>query len=232
MSMISELVDRLRAESKSMGKYGVDYMATLLARSADTIEMLSEKARADTSQSCFNCDHYEPKGWCNLFEDTVSPNYKCCSEFAEIKPYEYEIKALHKDHQEPYCKVADTPQTDCETCKHYKLACELFSEVCKYEPITQTETQNSNLTFEKVMEEIQTQVIEFPDTHQKFTFARKIEMDGDSIKIGGWEYKGVKDAEREDECIECHFEPKADTPQTDCGWGKPTTVSHSKDKED
>ena len=112
MSMISELVDRLRTESKSMGKYGVDYMATLLARSADTIEMLSEKARADTSQSCFNCDHYEPKGWCNLFEDTVSPNYKCCSEFAEIKPYEYEIKALHKDYQEPYCEVADTPQTD------------------------------------------------------------------------------------------------------------------------
>ena len=92
--------------------------------------------------------------------------------------------------------VKDTPQTDCDTCKHYKLACELFSEVCKYEPTTQTETENSNLTFEKVMEEIQTQVIEFPDTHQKFTFARKIEMDGDSIKIGGWEYKGVKDAER------------------------------------
>ena len=64
---------------------------------------------------------------------------------------------------------------------------------------TQTETQNSNLTFEKVMEEIQTQVIEFPDTHQKFVFARKIEMDGDSIKIGGWEYKGVKDGEREGE---------------------------------
>ena len=25
---------------------------------------------------------------------------------------------------------------------------------------------------------------------------------------------------------------EADTPQTDCGWGKPITVSHSKDKED
>ena len=149
MSMISELVDRLRAESKSMGKYGVDYMATLLARSADTIEMLSEKARADTLQSCFNCDHYEPKGWCNLFEDTVSPNYKCCSKFAEVKPYEYEIKALHKDYQEPYCEVADTSQTDCDTCRHYKPACELFSEVCKYEPTTQTETQNSNSSFEK-----------------------------------------------------------------------------------
>lgn len=45
-------------------------------------------------------------------------------------------------------EVADTPQTDCETCRHYKLACELFSEVCKYEPTTQTETQNSNLTFD------------------------------------------------------------------------------------
>jgi len=44
--------------------------------------------------------------------------------------------------------VADTPQTDCNTCRHYKLACELFSEVCKYEPTTQTETQNSNLTFD------------------------------------------------------------------------------------
>ena len=43
----------------------------------------------------------------------------------------------------------DTPQTDCDTCRHYKLACELFSEVCKYEPTTQTETQNLNLTFEK-----------------------------------------------------------------------------------
>ena len=45
--------------------------------------------------------------------------------------------------------IADTPQTDCDTCKHYKLACELFSEICKYEPTTQTKTQNSNLTFEK-----------------------------------------------------------------------------------
>jgi len=45
MSMISDLVERLRTEAKSMGTYGTDYMATLLTRSADTIEMLSEKAR-------------------------------------------------------------------------------------------------------------------------------------------------------------------------------------------
>jgi len=29
----------------------------------------------------------------------------------------------------------------------------------------------------------------------------------------------------------CVYEPKNE-PQTDCGWGEPVTVSHSKDKED
>jgi rubrerythrin len=48
--MISDLVDRLRVESKSMGKYGTDYMATLLMQASDTIIMLSEKARADRPQ--------------------------------------------------------------------------------------------------------------------------------------------------------------------------------------
>lgn len=43
-----------------------------------------------------------------------------------------------------WASSSDEPQTDCETCRHYKLACELFSEVCKYEPITQTEIQNLN----------------------------------------------------------------------------------------
>ena len=61
--------------------------------------------------------------------------------------------ALYQTWKEADIRKANTPQTDCETCKHYKLACELFSEVCKYEPITQTETQNSNLTFEKQTDE-------------------------------------------------------------------------------
>ena len=50
MSMISDLVDRLRTESKSMGKYGTDYMATLLMQASTTIITLSEKARADRPQ--------------------------------------------------------------------------------------------------------------------------------------------------------------------------------------
>lgn len=60
MSMISDLVDRLRIESKSMGKYGVDYMATLLMQSADVIDMLSKKARA-TEQGWIPCSERMPK---------------------------------------------------------------------------------------------------------------------------------------------------------------------------
>ena len=71
MSIISELVGELRAEAKSMGKYGVGYTATLLMRSADTIEMLSEKARgesqADWYWRCPKCDHIVP----NLYDECV-----------------------------------------------------------------------------------------------------------------------------------------------------------------
>ena len=54
------------------------------------------------------------------------------------------------------------------------------------EPITKTETQNSNLTFEK-------------RTMRDCYNCKRYETEG--------------------ECIECHFEPKADTPQTEetCG---------------
>ena len=96
---------------------------------------------------------------------------------------------------------ADTPQTDCETCRHYKLACELFSEVCKYEPTTQTETQNSNLTFET------------PQTEEKHAICN------------GCVYCDLPNAFHP--CASCvDFskyvgEESGDTPQTDCGWGEP-----------
>ena len=61
MSMISDLVERLRTEAKSMGTYGTDYMATLLTRSADTIEMLSEKVRADRPQGWIPCSERLPE---------------------------------------------------------------------------------------------------------------------------------------------------------------------------
>ena len=72
-------------------------------------------------------------------------------------------------------------------------------EILEKQSSTQKETQNSNLTSEKVTEEIQTQIVEFPDSPQEFVFTRKIVTDGDSIKIGDWEYKGVKDEERIEE---------------------------------
>lgn len=39
-------------------------------------------------------------------------------------------------------------QTKCEICRHYKPTCELFSEICKYEPIIHddyTEAENDHL---------------------------------------------------------------------------------------
>ena len=40
-------------------------------------------------------------------------------ECAKDEPYEYEIKALHKDYVEPYVKISKTePQTSCKTCRY------------------------------------------------------------------------------------------------------------------
>lgn len=91
-------------------------------------------------------------------------------------------------------EVADTPQTDCDTCKHYKLACELFSEVCKYEPTTQTETQNSNLTFEKQTDE--PPMDEYYKDHDEFYDCDRYVITND-------------EGERAYNCIGC---------QTDCSW--------------
>ena len=133
----------------------------------------------------------------------------------DYEPYEYEIKAWHKEHQEPYCEIADTPQTDllvktssisrdshekadtpqteCDTCRHYKPACELFSEICKYEPTTQTETENSNLTFDT------------PQTERP------------SCKTCRY----YSEEEYSDKCDECVIEVGKRSnyePQTDCPW--------------
>ena len=79
MSMISELVDRLRVEAKSMGTYGTYYMATLLMRSADTIEMLSEKARESD----------EPQTDCNgcKFVGTYDTEFPCANCSRKTKDY-------------------------------------------------------------------------------------------------------------------------------------------------
>ena len=93
---------------------------------------------------------------------------------------------------------ADTPQTDCETCRHYKLACELFSEVCKYEPTTQTETQNSNLTF---------------DTPQTESTGSPIGDYRDGV--GAWQTDRMTEEEFDTKLA------KVLVGQTDCGWGEP-----------
>ena len=67
------------------------------------------------TEICFYCEHYEPKGYCTLKECSVSPNHKCDKHLV-VEPYEYEIKALHKDYIEPYVIIEDE-QTDTEIAK-------------------------------------------------------------------------------------------------------------------
>ena len=61
------------------------------------------------------------------------------------------------DGTNPYCvpshyEIKQTEQTEpnnsekpnnCETCRHYTLACDLFSEICKYEPKDEPQTERS-----------------------------------------------------------------------------------------
>lgn len=164
------------------------------------------------------CESCARKGCCYVME--IRPKcYVPTTNTASGTPETYLAKSLRysRDNHE----VADTPQTECDTCRHYKPACELFSEVCKYEPTTQTETENSNLTFETP----QTESTGSPTGDYR---------DG----VGAWQTEKIPAGCSKNwsaVCTSCERYFSCDYlsgRQTDCGWGKPTTVSHSKDKED
>lgn len=72
---LSDLIDRLRIEAKSMGTYGTDYMATLLTRSANTIEMLSEKAKEPKHGEWID------KGWHGDWQFETDGRGNCWKEF-------------------------------------------------------------------------------------------------------------------------------------------------------
>ena len=114
-------------------------------------------AKDEPQKTCFNCEHYEPKGSCNLDNCVVSPNHKC-NKFVEIKPYEYEIKSKSYEHvcgakavieDEPQTEIkgskrllkgSDEPQTDCPTCKWWSSYGYCVHRECKgYEPQERSE---------------------------------------------------------------------------------------------
>ena len=96
------------------------------------------------TETCFDCEYYEPKGYCNLDNCVVSPNHKC-GKFIEIKPYEHEIKsrsyervygakAVIEDEPQseyPRCAINGTPFDECGFCEHFNC------DTCKCEPQTE-----------------------------------------------------------------------------------------------
>ena len=112
--------------------------------------MWLDRKTESNSEKPNNCEH--------ITEDGVTcAKYPACDDCLDnplnkVKGSERLVKGNDEptiSKMEQVDKDINVRSKDCETCKHYKLACELFSEICKYEPTTQTETQNSNLTFEK-----------------------------------------------------------------------------------
>ena len=113
-----------------------------------------EERIADTPQTTSTPYCVDTSSVCKV--DTPQTEQMKTADYCDICKQDM-CKGCIADATNPYCvpshyeinyELKTEPQTDCETCRHYKLACELFSEICKYEPTTQTETQNSNLTFE------------------------------------------------------------------------------------
>ena len=111
----------------------------------------------------------------------------------DYEPYKYEIKALHKDYQEPYCEIADTPQTDKVVCPN----CGRSDYIRSFEK--DFNIKNSEYRYKCI--NCNTYINDTPQTESTGSPIGDY-RDG----VGAW--------------------------QTDCGWGKPTTVSHREDKED
>ena len=142
------------SQTSGSGAPYIPYLVKTSSISRDSHE------QADTPQTemdkCYKCKWWNysygcsnKKGICD-FEQADTPQTE------RIKTTDYCDICNHNgcdnciaNNLDDYCVPSgyapkDTPHTDCETCRHYKLACELFSEVCKYEPTTLTETENSN----------------------------------------------------------------------------------------
>ena len=75
---------------------------------------VADRKTEPQTEICLYCEHYEPKGYCELKENSVSPNHNC-DEYIVIKPYKVEI--ISKSYERVYgvkAIVEDEPQTDYE----------------------------------------------------------------------------------------------------------------------
>ena len=138
---------------------------------ADAVALTVETATdtADTPQTDY------PTEWCENCELWRDNN---CKGVAECKRNIEMLKELNELYEE-----ADTPQTDCETCK-YGQDKHRYAHICN-----ECGVGINNYT---------------PQT------------DCENCREG-----------REHDCYGCPL-----VKQTDCGWGEPITVSHSKEMED
>ena len=124
----------------------------------------------------------------------------------------------------------------------FKLLSDIQKEM-QYETIDAkfTEWELKKLIF--ALNVLREEVRKYVDTADTPQTERRTDRDGDVWEWRGdaWYCIGQANTPQTD-CEACELDGKADVckicrtsnyePQTDCGWGKPTTVSHREDKED
>ena len=93
------------------------------------------------------CESCARKNYCY----TIRSRPKCFTPItntAQGAPESYLAKALrfsrdsHEIAEQTEPNSSEKPN-NCETCRHYTLACDLFSEICKYEPKDEPQTERS-----------------------------------------------------------------------------------------
>ena len=202
-----------------------EWHTALLAQIAQNLAVIADVMMADRKTE--NCSE-KPNNWEDFFREPTAEERKAVADYIDsisvptgvnifdlmdepqaerIKTHDYCDICNHKrcenciaNNLDDYCVPSgyepitktETQNSNltfekaderCKGCNHYKLTCDLFSEICRFEPKDEPRTDRL----------VQTNVIELPDTHQKVVFERKITEEDDCIKIGEWKYKGFEE---------------------------------------
>ena len=120
-------------------RYGLTYKCNICGSEATQTETQNSNLTFKTLEYCDICDH---KGCeeciANALDEHCMPSQfkkqiedECAKEYEELGLKE--LKELIEADRKTEPSSSEIPN-NCETCKHYKLTCDLFSEICKYEP--------------------------------------------------------------------------------------------------
>ena len=95
---------------------------------------------------CLNCNNAKAckeKHWegC-VYEPKDEKTCETCKSWKYIR-HEWQCETTKCQGYTPRTENSSENPNNCDTCRHYTLACDLFSEICRYEPKTEPQTERS-----------------------------------------------------------------------------------------